>query len=58
LGQSRRLLLLSPLVLRHSWAKQYATHPGAIVVDGVEAVLRVVTAMARPRAELPAVQRP
>jgi len=50
LDQGRRLLLLSPLVLRRSWAKQYAAHPGVLVVDGVEAVLAAVAAIARQRA--------
>jgi hypothetical protein len=57
LDQGRRLLLLSHLVLRQSWAKQYAGHPGASVVDGVEAVLEAVAALARQRAPLPAMQR-
>ena len=55
LDQGRRLLLLSTLVLRQSWAKQYAGHPGATVVDGVEAVLAAAAAMARQRSRPPAV---
>jgi hypothetical protein len=54
-GGARRLLAGdggedSPLVLRRSWAKQYAAHPGVLVVDGVEAVLAAVAAIARQRA--------
>jgi DNA processing protein len=54
LDQARRLFLLRPLVLRESWAKHYADHPGATVVDAVGDILEVVTAMMQLRAQLSA----
>ncbi len=54
LDQGRRLFLLSPLVLRQSWAKQYAGRPGATVVDAVDDILEVVAAMMQLRAQLSA----
>ena len=54
LDQARRLFLLSPLVLRESWAKQYAGHPGTTVVDTVDDILEVVAAMVQLRAQLSA----
>jgi DNA processing protein len=54
LDQGRRLFLHRPLVLRESWAKHYAGHPGATVVDAVDDILEVVTAMMQLRAQLSA----
>jgi DNA processing protein len=54
LDQARRLFLLRPLVLRESWAKHYADHPGATVVDAVGDILEVVAAMVQLRAQLSA----
>ena len=54
LDQARRLFLLRPLVLRESWAKHYADHPGATVVDAVGEILEVVAAMVQLRAQLSA----
>ena len=50
--QARRLLLLRPLVLRHSWAKRDATHPNVVVADGVDTILEVVAATARQQLRL------
>ncbi len=54
LDQARRLFLLRPLVLRESWAKDYADHPGANVVDAVGDILEVVAAMVQLRTQLSA----
>jgi DNA processing protein len=54
LDQARRLFLPRPLVLRESWAKHYADHPGATVVDAVGDILEVVAAMVQLRAQLSA----
>ncbi|HZD02096.1 MAG TPA: DNA-processing protein DprA, partial [Actinomycetes bacterium] len=54
LDQARRLFLPRPLVLRESWAKHYADHPGATVADAAGDILEVVTAMMQLRAELSA----
>jgi DNA processing protein len=54
LEQARRLFLLRPLVLRESWATQYADHPGTTVVDEIGDILEVVAAMAQLRTQLSA----
>jgi DNA processing protein len=54
LEQARRLFLLRPLVLRESWATQYADHPGTTVVDEIGDILEVVAAMAQLRQQLSA----
>jgi predicted Rossmann fold nucleotide-binding protein DprA/Smf involved in DNA uptake len=54
LDQARRLFLSRSLVLRESWAKHYADHPGATVVDAVGDILEVVAAMVQLRTQLSA----
>ena len=45
LEHGKRVFLLRDLVLREEWAKRYAEHPGASVVDDAAEVLRVLDAL-------------
>lgn len=52
LEHGRRLFLVKSLVMRESWARRYAEHPAATVVEGVEDVLEVLVALAQPVEQL------
>lgn len=47
LEHGKRLFLVESLVLREEWAKRYAEHPGATVVQSVDDVIGVLTASAQ-----------
>jgi DNA processing protein len=52
LEHGKRLFLVKNLVMHEDWARRYAEHPATTVVDDVEDVLDVLSAMARPVEQL------
>lgn len=52
LEHGRRLFLVKSLVMQESWARRCAEHPATTVVEDVEDVLEVLTAIAQPVEQL------
>lgn len=52
LQHNKRLFLVRELVMRESWAANYAERPGALIVDTVEDVLAVLDSELAPAAQL------
>lgn len=52
LEHGKRLFLVRELVTREPWAKQYADHPGATVVEHADEVLGVLDSIATPAEQL------
>jgi DNA processing protein len=52
LEHGKLLFLVKDLVMQEDWARRYADHPAATVVEDVEDVLDVLSAMAQPVEQL------
>lgn len=51
LEHGKRLFLVRSLVLHEEWAQRYAERPGAVIVDSVEDILRLIEAEAADPAD-------
>ncbi|MGH2771441.1 MAG: DNA-processing protein DprA [Actinomycetota bacterium] len=52
LDHGKKVFLIESLVMQQPWAKKYAEHPNAIVVDSVDDILRVVATNMKPVKQL------